>query len=150
GLTETYRTSYLDPAAVRERRTSIGRAIPGVDIVILRDDGTPAAPGESGQIVHRGDYLALGYWNDPEATACALRPDPLAPPGCPTPPLSFYTGDLGHFDADGFLYYDGRRDRLIKSMGVRVSPDEVEQIIHASGLLIEAAVFSRAHEMLGH
>ena len=83
GLTESYRTSFLDPNLVRERPTSIGKPIPGVDVAIIGDDGELAEPNEEGMIVHRGDYLFLGYWNDPEATARALRPDPLAPEGCP-------------------------------------------------------------------
>ena len=149
GLTETYRTSYLDPAAARDKRTSIGKAIPGVDVAIVREDGSLAAPGEVGEIVHRGDFVFLGYWNDPDATAKALKPDPLAPADAPGPPLAMFTGDLGYRDEEGFLFFTGRRDHQLKSMGVRVAPTEVEELLYESGLVKEAAVVGRKHEMLG-
>jgi acyl-coenzyme A synthetase/AMP-(fatty) acid ligase len=149
GLTESYRTSYLDPSLIDERPTSIGKPIPGVDVVVLRDDDTIAEANEVGQLVHRGDYLCLGYWNDPEATARSLRPDPLAVPGTPSPHLVLYTGDYGYRDDDGFLYFVSRRDSQLKSMGVRVSPPEVEDLIYQSGWVIEAAVLGRPHELLG-
>jgi len=149
GLTETYRTSFLDPGLARLKPNSVGRAIPGVDIVILREDGTVADAMEVGQIVHRGDYICLGYWNDPEATAKAIRPDPLAVPGCPGNPRALYTGDYGYVDEDGLLYFVGRRDAQLKSMGVRVSPLEVEEILYASGMVEEVAVVGKAHELLG-
>jgi acyl-CoA synthetase (AMP-forming)/AMP-acid ligase II len=149
GLTETYRTSFLEPELAGVKPNSVGRAIPGVDIVILREDGTVADPLEVGQIVHRGDYICLGYWNDPEATAKAVRPDPLAVPGCPGDPKALYTGDYGYVDGEGLLYFVGRRDAQLKSMGVRVSPLEVEEILYASGMVEEVAVVGRAHELLG-
>ena len=149
GLTETYRTAFLDPSLARLKPNSVGRAIPGVDIVILREDGTVANPMEVGQIVHRGDYICLGYWNDPEATAKAVRPDPLAVPGCPGDAKALYTGDYGYADEEGFLYFVGRRDAQLKSMGVRVSPLEVEEILYASGMVEEVAVVGKAHELLG-
>jgi len=149
GLTETYRTSYLDPSLVASRPTSIGRPIPGVDIVIVADDGSIAAPNEIGHIVHRGDFVCLGYWNDPEATAKSLRPDPLALPGCPNPAPALFTGDYGSIDEEGYLYFSCRRDSQLKSMGVRVSPLEVEDLLHESGLIAEVAVVGKPHEMLG-
>lgn len=149
GLTETYRTSYLDPSLVETNPQSIGRAIPGAGVVIVRDDGSPAPPGEVGEIVHRGDYICLGYWNDPEATARALRPDPLAVPGCPRAPLAVFTGDLGRTDENGLLYYCGRRDRQLKPMGVRINPSETEDALHRSGLVREVAVLGRKHDLLG-
>ncbi|WP_370304802.1 class I adenylate-forming enzyme family protein [Sinimarinibacterium flocculans] len=149
GLTETYRTSYLDPERVATHPLSIGRPIPGVDVVILRPDGSRAGTGEVGEIVHRGDYVCLGYWNQPEATARAVRADPLLPPESPDRGRALYTGDLGSIDADGLLYYHGRRDQQLKSMGVRVSPSEVEALLHESGFLLEVAVFGMPHDMLG-
>jgi acyl-CoA synthetase (AMP-forming)/AMP-acid ligase II len=149
GLTESYRTSYLAPELARERPDSIGKPIPGVDIVILRDDGALAGPGEIGEIVHRGSCIFLGYWGNPEATAKALRPDPLWPAGAVDGLKSLYTGDFGYKDENGFLYYKGRRDHLIKSMGVRVSPGEVEALLHDSGLVRNVAVFGLASEMIG-
>lgn len=149
GLTESYRTSFLDPRLVRSHPDSIGRAIPGVDVVVLDEEGQVARPGVTGEIVHRGDYLFRGYWGDPDASARALRPDPLAPPELPNPPLVLFTGDLGWKDEQGLLYFGGRRDRQIKSMGVRVSPEEVEELLLASGLVREAAVFGVAHDLMG-
>ena len=148
GLTETYRTSYLDPALARSRRTSIGRAIPGVETLVVREDGTRAAPGEIGEIVHRGDYICMGYWNDPDATAAAIRPDPSAPPGAPRL-LAFFTGDHGMVDEEGLLYFRGRRDHQLKSMGVRVNPAEVEELLYSSGLVREVAVVGAPHELIG-
>jgi acyl-CoA synthetase (AMP-forming)/AMP-acid ligase II len=150
GLTESYRTSYLPPSLLREKPSSIGYAIPGVDVLIVQEDGTVAPPGVAGEILHRGDYLFLGYWGDPDATARALRPDPLAPKDCPNPSLVLHTGDYGYFDKDGALYYLGRRDRLLKSMGVRVTPGQVEELLYLSELVSEAAVFGKAHDILGH
>jgi diaminopimelate decarboxylase len=149
GLTESYRTSYLDPAFARVRPRSIGRPIPGVDVLVVRDDGTPAAVNEVGEIVHRGDYLFLGYWADPESTGRALRRDPLAGSGNPGGRPVLYTGDYGRIDEEGLLYFEGRRDHQIKSMGVRVSPAEVETLLYESGLVREVAVFGIAHAILG-
>ena len=118
-------------------------------MLVLREDDTVALPGEVGMIVHRGDYLFLGYWNDPEATASALRPDPLAPPGCLNLRPVLYTGDMGYKDDEGDLFYVGRKDQQLKSMGVRVTPGEVEEMLHASGLVREAAVFGRPHDLIG-
>lgn len=149
GLTETYRTAFLPPELARAKPTSIGKGIPGVDVVVLREDGTRCDPGEEGEIVHRGDYVMLGYWNDPEATAKALRPDPFAAPGCPNPRPVLHTGDYGVTDEDGDLYFRGRRDHLIKSMDTRVTPSEVEALLYASGLVREVAVFGVPHPLLG-
>ena len=149
GLTETYRTSFLPPELVRERPTSIGHPIPQVDVVVVREDGTLAEPGEEGEFVHRGDFVCLGYWNDPESTARVRRPDPLAPPGLPSPPHVIFTGDYGTCDPDGFLYFHGRRDHQLKSMGVRVNPAEVEAILYQSGLITEVAVVGRKDLLVG-
>lgn len=149
GLTETYRTSCLDPALVATHPTSIGRPIPGVDVVIVREDGSPATAGEEGEIVHRGDYICLGYWNDPASTQRAIRPDPLAIPGVPDAGRAFFTGDIGVIDEAGLLYFRGRRDALLKPMGVRVSPPEIEAHFYDSGLVSEVAVVGRKHDYLG-
>ena len=149
GLTETYRSAYLPPEFARAKPTSIGSGIPGVHIVVVREDGTQASHGEIGEIVHRGAYQCLGYWNNPEATARTLRPDPLAASGHPGQPTAVYTGDLGMFDDEGHLYYKGRRDQQIKSMGVRVNPGEIEELLWASGLVKEVAVFSMPNDLIG-
>ncbi len=145
GLTESYRTTCLDPTLIRDHPDSIGTPIDGVSIAVLRDDLTPCEVHEEGEIVHRGDYVFLGYWNDPEATARTRRPDPLSSTDAP----ALFTGDYGHLDEHGLLYFHGRRDRLLKSMGVRVSPEEIERSLLDSGLVREAAVFGQSHDLLG-
>jgi acyl-coenzyme A synthetase/AMP-(fatty) acid ligase len=150
GLTESYRTACLPPALARRHPTSIGAGIPGVEVVVLREDDTRCAAGEEGQIVHRGDYLFSGYWGDPEATARALRPDPRLPAGAPTRHPVLYTGDFGVIDEQGLLYFRGRRDHQLKAMGVRVNAAEIEALIHASGLATELAVIGVPHDLLGH
>lgn len=144
GLTEAFRSSYLPPEEVDRRPDSIGVAIPGAEILVLRDDGAPAAAGEVGELVHRGPTVALGYWNDREATEKVFRPHPFPPPGTPDAERVVYSGDLVRRDADGFLYYVGRRERLIKVLGYRVSPDEIATVLYASGAVVEAVVAAEA------
>jgi acyl-coenzyme A synthetase/AMP-(fatty) acid ligase len=148
GLTESYRSTYLPPSLLKTHRNSIGRPIPGVDIAIVGEDGRIAAPGEIGEIVHRGNGIFLGYWGNAEATGKALRSDPLLPKEAPDS-KALYTGDLGYRDDEGFIYFKGRRDQQLKSMGVRVSPGEVEAILQETSLLRGVAVFGLPHELIG-
>lgn len=149
GMTETYRSAGLPPALAAERPESVGFAYPGVSLAVLREDGSEAAPDEIGEIVHRGTGAFLGYWGQPEATAKVLRPDPFwRGPGL-NPPMAVFTGDLGWKDAGGFLTIKGRRDRQIKSMGVRVSPDEIETLIRSTGLVRDVAIVGVPHELMG-
>jgi acyl-CoA synthetase (AMP-forming)/AMP-acid ligase II len=149
GLTETYRSTYLPPALVSQYPGTIGKSIPGVDVVVVREDGSLTDPYEEGEIVHRGDYICLGYWGDEASTQQAKRRDPLLPE-----PLynidSLYTGDIGYRDEEDYLYYKGRRDQQLKCMGVRVSPGEVEETLYSSGLLERIAVVGVEHELMGH
>jgi acyl-CoA ligase (AMP-forming) (exosortase A-associated) len=138
GLSEAFRSTYLPPDQIDRRPGSMGRAIPETEIYVLRDDGRPCAPGEAGELVHRGPTVALGYWQDPVATAAIFRRSPFA--GADPDEQVVYSGDLVRTDDEGFLYFVGRRDQLIKSQGYRISPDEVEQVLYASGLVAEAAV----------
>jgi acyl-coenzyme A synthetase/AMP-(fatty) acid ligase len=121
---------------------AIGQAMPGAEILILHDDLTPCGPGEIGELVHRGPTVALGYWNDPEATAKVFRPNPLRPAGTPDAEHVVFSGDLVRQGEDGWLYYVARRDRMIKTLGYRVSPDEVAEALYASGQVREAIVGS--------
>ena len=148
GLTEAFRSTYLPPSEVDRRPDSIGCAIPGAQILVLRPDGTPCAPGEPGELVHRGATVALGYWNDPQRTAERFRPLPAAC-GVPLAETAVWSGDTVVRDAEGFLYFVGRRDEMIKTSGYRVSPTEVEEALYASGLVAECAVFGRPDEALG-
>jgi acyl-coenzyme A synthetase/AMP-(fatty) acid ligase len=149
GLTETYRTASLDPALARAHPDSVGRAIPGVSIAILDQDGRHAAPGAVGEVVHRGVGVFQGYWGDAAATAEVRRPDPLWRGDGKSQPPAVFTGDLGYVDTAGLLRLTGRRDRQIKSMGVRVSSEEIEAILLESGLAREAAVLARPDETIG-
>jgi acyl-CoA ligase (AMP-forming) (exosortase A-associated) len=136
GLTEAFRSTYLDPAEVDRRPDSIGKAIPNAEILVLRPDGTPCGPGEEGELVHRGALVALGYWNDPERTAERYRPVPRpAGQGVVGEELAVWSGDTVVADEDGFLYFVGRKDEMIKTSGYRVSPTEIEEAAYATGLV---------------
>jgi len=148
GLTEAFRSTYLDPAEVDRRPDSIGKAIPNAEILVLRPDGTPCEPDEHGELVHRGALVAHGYWNDPDRTRVRFRP---YPPGAgeESTERAVWSGDLVYRDSEGFLYFVGRADDMIKTSGYRVSPTEIEEVAYASGLVGEAAAFGAADERLG-
>ncbi len=149
GLTEAFRSTYLPPAELDRRPDSIGKAIPNAEILVVREDGIPCAPGEPGELVHRGSLVGLGYWNDPDKTAQRYRPAPGQPPGLPLPELAVWSGDTVRMDEDGFLYFIGRKDDMIKTSGYRVSPTEVEEVIYGSGQAAEAAAIGVPHPVLG-
>jgi len=149
GLTEAFRATYLPPDEVDDHPDSIGRAIPGSEIMVLREDGTECAPGEEGELVQRGPTVAAGYWNDPEATARVFRPNPRRPAGAPDAERVVFAGDVVRRDEEGRLYFVGRRDRIIKTLGFRVSPDEVCEVVYASGEVAEALVGSEPDEQRG-
>jgi len=149
GLTEAFRSTYLPPDEVGRRPDSIGKAIPGAEVLVLRPDGTPCAVGEPGELVHRGALVAQGYWNDPERTAERFRPVPPVARGRPLPELAVWSGDIVRQDAEGFLYFIGRRDELIKTSGYRVSPTEVEEEAYATGAVADAVAVGVPHARLG-
>ncbi len=149
GLTEAFRSTYLPPDQIDARPDSMGRAIPNAEILVVREDGSPCAPGEPGELVHRGALVSLGYWNDRERTAERFRPAPGQPAGLPNPELAVWSGDQVRRDAEGFLYFISRKDEMIKTSGYRVSPTEVEEVIYASGLVAEVAAVGVAHPTLG-
>ncbi|MDR4504287.1 MAG: AMP-binding protein [Candidatus Scalindua sp.] len=133
GLTEAHRSTYLDPSLVRSRPDSIGKAIPGVEIYILDKEDKPCRPGEIGELVHRGALISLGYWDDPVKTDEVFRQNPLASKETLLTEKVVYSGDLVKSDEEGFLYYVGRRDEMIKKMGYRVSPTEIEEVLLSMG-----------------
>src|SRR3546814_8805689 len=149
GLTEAFRSTYLSPDMVDRKPESIGRAIPGAEILVVRDDLTPCTPGEVGQLVHRGPTVTLGYWNDPAATQLRFRSNPLMPPGTPDAERVVFSGDLVRMDEDGDLFFIGRRDAMIKSLGHRVGPDEIVDVLYASGEIVEAFITTEPDEMRG-
>ncbi|HYM03685.1 MAG TPA: acyl-CoA ligase (AMP-forming), exosortase A system-associated [Stellaceae bacterium] len=149
GLTEAFRSTYLDPAEVDRRPDSIGKAIPNAEILVVRPDGQLCDADEPGELVHRGALVGMGYWNDPERTAQRYRPAPGQPAGLCLPEIAVWSGDVVRRDADGFLYFVGRRDEMIKTSGYRVSPTEVEEVVYSSGLVGAAAALGIPHERLG-
>jgi acyl-CoA ligase (AMP-forming) (exosortase A-associated) len=149
GLTEAFRSTFLPPEEVDRRPDSIGKAIPNAEIVVLRDDGTPCAPNEPGELVHRGALVGLGYWNDPEKTAERYKPMPGREKGLVLPEIAVFSGDTVRMDDEGFLYFVGRRDEMIKTSGYRVSPTEIEEVLYASDIVAECAAFGLPHAVLG-
>lgn len=137
GLTEAFRSTFLDPAEVDRRPGSIGKAVPNARILVVRADGSPCEPDEPGELVHVGACVTLGYWNDPARTAQCYRPSPELKPGGAARDTAVWSGDLVRRDADGFLYFIARNDTRIKSSGYRISPEEIEETVHASGLVTE-------------
>jgi amino acid adenylation domain-containing protein len=140
GLTEAFRSTYLDPELVATRPTSIGKAIPNTEILVLDEHRRLCPPGVVGELVHRGPTVALGYWQDPQATAAVFRPHPHPPAGAELAETVVYSGDYVRTDADGYLYYLGRRDEMFKSRGVRVNATEIEAELMASGMITAAVV----------
>jgi acyl-CoA ligase (AMP-forming) (exosortase A-associated) len=149
GLTEAFRSTYLPPEELDRRPTSMGKAIPDTEILVLNELGQLCRPGEVGELVHRGPTVSLGYWNRPEDTARALRPNPLLPPEMGDCEKVCYSGDLVKMDDEGFLYFVGRRDTMIKSSGFRISPTEIEEVLFQTGTLRGAAVIGVPDEVLG-
>lgn len=146
GLTEAFRSTYLDPALVDSHPTSIGRAIPHAEILVIGDDGKVAADGEEGELVHCGPLVAQGYWQDAERTAERFR---AAPAASRYGGVAVWSGDRVRRDADGLLYFVGRRDAMIKSAGNRISPQEIEEAALATGLIAEAVALGISDERLG-
>ncbi len=139
GLSEAFRSTVLLPEELAGRPNSIGKAIAHTEILVLDASGAECAPGEIGELVHRGPTVALGYYNDSEATARVFRPDPRAHAsdnGDKAQRLVF-SGDMVRRDEEGFLYFVGRRDQQIKRLGHRISPDEIEALVQASGQVAE-------------
>jgi acyl-CoA synthetase (AMP-forming)/AMP-acid ligase II len=145
GMTETFRSAFLPPREVDRRPDSMGRAMPRTEIYVVRDDLTLCEPNEVGELVHRGPTIAAGYWNDPVATAQVFRPNPFAKPGDRPNERVVFSGDLVRRDAAGFLYYVARRDRVIKTLGFRVGPDEIADVLFASGQIDECVVTTTPH-----
>ena len=149
GLTEAFRSTHLPPEQLDRRPDSMGRAIPNAQVLVVRPDGSPCAPGEPGELVHRGALVALGYWNDPAKTAERFRPAPGQDPALPLTELAVWSGDTVRMDEEGYLYFIGRGDDMIKVSGYRISPTEVEEAVHATGLVAEAVAFGVPHPVLG-
>jgi len=149
GLTEAFRSTYLPPEELDRRPTSMGKAIPNTEILVLNEEGRLCKSGEVGELVHRGPTVSMGYWGNPEATNRVLKPNPLLPAELGDTERVCYSGDLVKMDEDGFLYYVGRRDAMIKSSGFRISPTEVEEVVFQSGKARHAAAIGVPDDLLG-
>ncbi|MDQ3000593.1 MAG: acyl-CoA ligase (AMP-forming), exosortase A system-associated [Fibrobacterota bacterium] len=149
GLTEAFRSTFLDPALVDTHPTSMGKAIPGEEILIVDEHGKAVPPGGTGELVHRGVLVAQGYWNAPDLTAIRYKRNPLQPPEVPVPEMAVFSGDQVRIDAEGLLYFVGRKDEMIKVSGNRISPTEVEELLHTSGLARDAMALGVPHEVYG-
>ncbi|MRI31598.1 acyl-CoA ligase (AMP-forming), exosortase A system-associated [Endozoicomonas sp. OPT23] len=149
GLTEAFRSSYLDPSQIDIRPTSMGKAIPNAELLLINDAGELCKPNEPGELVHRGGLVALGYWNDSERTAERYKPVPAQISGIPVTELAVWSGDIVRQDEEGYLYFVGRRDDMIKTSGYRVSPSELEEVVYSSGLVSEVTAIGIAHFRLG-
>ncbi|MEW8664109.1 MAG: acyl-CoA ligase (AMP-forming), exosortase A system-associated [Candidatus Thiodiazotropha sp.] len=149
GLTEAFRSTYLPPEQIEKRPTSIGKAIPNAEVLVLRSDGSPCAADEPGELVHRGSLVAMGYWNDVEATGQRFRPIPNRVDAIPGEEIAVWSGDIVKQDSEGYLYFLRRDDDLIKTLGYRVSPNEIEEIFYRSGLVSEAVALGIPHTTIG-
>lgn len=149
GLTEAFRSTYLPPNEVSRRPDSIGKAIPNTEIFVVGENGERCVSGEIGELVHRGPTVSMGYWGQCELNERTFRPHPFLPAEEGGTERVCYSGDLVRMDAEGYLYFVGRRDTMIKSTGYRISPTEVEEAIYASGKVKCAAVIGIPDPVLG-
>jgi acyl-CoA ligase (AMP-forming) (exosortase A-associated) len=146
GLTEAFRSAYLDPALIDANPVSMGKAIPFAEIMVVAEGGKEAADGEPGELVHAGPLVAQGYWQDADRTAHRFKP---APDFSVYGGTAVWSGDTVHRDKDGLLYFVGRDDAMIKTSGNRVSPSEIEEAAIESGLIAEACAMGRKDDRLG-
>lgn len=152
GLTEAFRSTYMEPARLRQKPTSIGRAVPFAQVFVVSDAGEIAAAGQPGELVHAGPFVANGYWNDPERTAKRFRPLPKALRPFVEPRYHdrcVYSGDQAYVDDDGDVYFAGRLDDMIKVLGNRLSPQEVEDVACQIQGVSHAIAFGLADDRTG-
>ncbi|MDC0601909.1 acyl-CoA ligase (AMP-forming), exosortase A system-associated [Aliiglaciecola sp.] len=140
GLTEAFRSTYLASELVDERVGSMGKAIPNAEVMVVREDGSECDVDEPGELVHRGPHVSLGYWNDAAKTAERFKPAPAKLGGLMLQEMAVWSGDTVKRDADGFLYFVGRKDEMIKTSGYRVSPMEVEEACYQGAEEVDEAV----------
>jgi acyl-CoA synthetase (AMP-forming)/AMP-acid ligase II len=148
GLTEAFRSTALDPRMYPSKKGSIGKAVPNVETFVVVKGRGLARPGEEGELVHRGSLVSRGYWGNPDATAEKIR--------CSSELADLigdekvvWSGDIIRVDEDGYYWFVGRSDLMIKSMGFRISPTEVEDVIHRSGLISQVIAFGVSDEIAG-
>lgn len=149
GFTEAFRSTYLSPQEIDARPGSVGKAVPNAHISILRPDGSECAPDEHGELVHRGAFVAMGYWNNPEASRKRFRSWPSDVHTRGMGQIAAWSGDIAYKDKDGFVYILGRNDEMIKTSGYRVSPSEVETACFAHPEVKEALAVGIPDEDMG-
>jgi len=137
GTTEAFRSTYLPPEDLQRKQSCVGIPFPGVEISVVDKQNRTCRPGEVGEIVHKGLFISPGYWNDSGVNGDIFRGDVL------------YTGDLGQLDDEGYLYFVGRKDSMIKVQGQRVSPEEIEQCLHQIDGVREAAAIGIPGDGIG-
>jgi long-chain acyl-CoA synthetase len=135
--------SYLPPENLEDRPTSVGKGMPNEEVYLVDETGRRLPPGTTGELVVRGGHVMRGYWKKPDETARRLRPGAI--PG----EMVLHTGDLFRMDADGYLYFEARRDDMINCGGEKVSPREVEDVLLALDGVAEAAVIGVDDPALG-
>ena len=143
GLTECKRVSYLPPSQIDIRPGSVGRGMPNEEVYLVDDNGRRLPAGSTGELVIRGSNVMKGYWELPEETDKMLKPGPL--PG----EKVLYSGDLFRTDDEGYLYFLGRKDDIIKTRGEKVSPKEVEDVLYSLNGVVDAAVVGVPDPVLG-
>jgi acyl-CoA synthetase (AMP-forming)/AMP-acid ligase II len=154
GLTEAFRSTYLDPAQVNIRPNSIGKPIPDVELYVINDEGRECAPREVGELIHRGGYIYRGYWNAPKETAerfksIEILKDVIPLEGQLTDEIVVASGDYVYRDEEGYFYFVSRHDDMIKTRGFRVSPYEIESVVIDNLPQVErCAVFSMENELI--
>jgi long-chain acyl-CoA synthetase len=142
GLTECARATYLPPEMIDWKADSVGKAIPGTEIAIVGETGEPVVAGETGELIVRGRHVMRGYWQNKAATELALRRRHGA--------TWLYTGDIFRADAEGFLHFVGRKDDIVKILGEKVAPKQVEAVLHDCPGVAEAVVVARPDAVFGH
>ena len=149
GLTEAFRSTYLDPSEVDRRLDSIGKAIPNAEILVVRPDGSPCEPGRAGRARAPRSAGGHGLLERPERTAERFKPAPGRDYGLGDSELAVWSGDLVVADEDGFLYFVSRKDEMIKTSGYRVSPTEIEEVVYDTGLVGGAVALGVDDPLLG-
>jgi acyl-CoA ligase (AMP-forming) (exosortase A-associated) len=149
GLTEAFRSTYLPPLEIEQRPTSMGKAIPYAEIMVLREDGNECDHNEVGELVHIGPLVTLGYWQNRAATIARFKKTPAQAVNIENTPLAVFSGDYVKRDEEGFLYFVSRKDAMIKTSGYRVSPTELESVLLELPEVEEAAVIATPSKEIG-
>jgi acyl-coenzyme A synthetase/AMP-(fatty) acid ligase len=148
GLTEAFRSAYLDPSQIHIRPNSIGKAIPDVQLYIINEEGEACKPREVGELIHRGACIYKGFWNAPEETAQRFKSISILdkvrkPEGQLTDEIVIASGDFVYADEEGYIYFVSRQDDMIKTHGYRVNPHEIESVVYNNiEAITDCAVFS--------